>query len=254
MTLLAGALTIATSAAAQERPGTTKDAPRFANVWIGGPLDSIYSAEYARLQETCENVDTACFAAELDTTAVVLGPVWSSPDGDTVGHLAAALRPRGRYPYATLLYRPTQGPDVVVREDLGDWGYGVTLPLADRAEGWVRLRVPDADPPLWLPADIERRGFGVVDVYGLSGRLWRLGPAVGTDAGGGDATVPAGVYFVLEVADGTVRLRPEVPSDMPCGGEPRPAPASVPEFAVPLDALTRPDGRLAVEPAYPKGC
>lgn len=262
MTFLAVALTLAaTSAAAQERHDSGTDAPQFADVWIGGPLDSLYAAESARLQETCQPADTPCFAAELDTTAVTLIPVWSAPDGDPVGHLVSALRPRGRYPFATLLYRPEQGPDVVVREDVGDWGYGLTLPVAGRTEGWVGLRAPGATDPLWVPTDGERPGFGIVEVYGLAGRLWRLGPVPGTRADGASLTVPAGVYLVLEVADGTVRLRPEIPSDMPCGREPAdpgavPAadPGTVPEYTVPLDALTAPDGRPAVEPAYPKGC
>lgn len=253
--LLAVALTLtAAPAAAQQQPVTTKDAPLFANAWIGGPLDSVYSAEYARLQETCENVDTACFEAELDTTAVVLTRVRGSPGGDTVGHLLAALRPRGRYPYATLLYRPVQGPDVVVQEDIGDWGYGVTLPLADRTRGWVRLRVSHADAPLWLPADADDRGFGIVDIYGLTGRLWRLGPVDGTGGDGREVTVPEGVYFVLDVDDDAIRLRPELPTDMPCGEERAAPPGSVTEYSIPLDALEDPDGRLAVELAYPKGC
>lgn len=244
----------ATPAAAQERPDRANDAPRFANVWLGGPLDSIYSAEYARLQETCEPVDTPCFAEELDTAAVVLTPVWSSPGGDTVGHLVAALRLRGRYPFTTLLYRSRRGPDVVVHEDVGDWGYGVTLSLADQAEGWVRLRLPGADEPLWVPVDDQGPGFGVVDIFGLAERLWRLGPVAGTRADGTSVTVPAGVYFVLDVADGTIRLRPEAPWDMPCGDEPSPDPGPMPEYALPLEALTGTDGRLAMELAYPKGC
>jgi len=232
--------------------------PRFAEVWIGGPLDSVYNAEYARLQEACAPADAECFATELDTTALPLAPVWSDTGAvEPAGRLTAALRPRGRWPYATLRYHPDDGPAITIREDVGDWGYGVTLPLADTAAGWLRLTVPGAATPVWIPADARADGFGVVEVYGLEGRLWRLGPVIGTDDGTGEtAELPAGVYLVLDVSDGQLRLRPELPGDMPCGADPEPPvdPTSAPVYSVPLDRLQDADGLPAVEPAYPKGC
>ena len=254
------ALTLpATDGVAQEQPpGTVPDGPEFATVWIGEPLASLYTSEMARLREVCEPTEPACFETELDTAGVALAPVRGSPGGDTVGHLVAALRPRGRYPFTTLLFQSMEGSRIVVREDVGDWGYGITLPLADRADGWIRLLAPHAEVPLWVPTSAGGPGFGVVEVFGLPGRLWRLGPVSGAGPEGDRVTVPEAVYYVLEVSDGMVRLRPEVPADMPCGEEPTAEPAAeagtVPEYSIPLEVLTAPDGRLAVEPAYPKGC
>lgn len=241
-------------AAGQEDAGEPPP-PRFAEVWFGGPLDSLYSAEYARLDSLCEPAAPACFGERLDTTAVRLAPVWGTADAvEPAGWLWAQLGTVGRYPFARLLYRPDAGEEVVLVGDLGDWGYGTTLPVRDTTERRVRLVVPGVDVAVWVSREGGAPGFGVVEVHGLEGRLWRLGPVDAERPGGGPvAALPAGVYLVLEVADGVVRLRPEVPGDMPCG-EVEPDPAGVEIFRVPVRRLIGEDGLPAVEVAYPKGC
>lgn len=252
--VLSGGL-LPTSAAGQATSAPVH-APLFASVWIGGPLDSMYNAEYARLQAACPASDARCFEQELDTTSVVLTPAWPAPGApEPAGHLVAALRARGRYPHATLLYRPTDGPEVTLREDLGDWGYGVTLALADTVAGWIRPIFVEVDVDLWIPAEGASPGFGAMEIYGLEGRLWRLGPVAATrQSDGVRAELSRGVYFFLEVSGGAASLRPETASDMPCGEEGADRREQVPVYTVPLDRLVGVDGLPVVEPAYPKGC
>ena len=223
---------------------------------MGGPLDSIYNAEYQRVQTACAGAGDACHEAELDTTAVRLSPVWSSPaGGEPSGWLVARLRARGAGPYAGLLFASAEGVEVALVDDLGDWGYGSTLDVVEARDGWVRPWLPALAGEHWLGPD-GGPGLGVVDgPYGLEGRLWRLGPVAASGPGGG-IELPQGVYMVVEVRDGTVRLRPELPEDMDCG-EPIDATAtapSAPVHEVSLERLLDASGRPSVQVAYGRGC
>lgn len=248
---------VVTPAGAQA-PGTTRDPVvpdlRFADVWLGGPLDSIYNAEYARLAEACAGQADACHEAGLDTTAVRLGPTFSEPGASQPsGWIAARLRARGRWPYAGLVFVHAEGGEVPLIDDVGDWGYGTTLDLLDARGEWIRPRMLEAAGGHWIgpgPAP----GLGVVEgAYGLEGRLWRF-ESVSTASGAPE--VPGGVYLVLEVAGGVVTFRPEIPTDMACG-EPvdtAVSAAEVPVHRVPVARLLDPDARPRVEVAYPRGC
>jgi hypothetical protein len=209
---------------------------------MGGPLDSLYNAEYQRLATTCRGAGDACYLRELDSTAVRLAPVWSSPGASQpVGWLATRLRARGAYPYAGLLFVGADGREVPLAEDLGDWGYGATLDLLEFRTGWLRPWLLQPAGDYWLQTD-GGPGFGVVEgPYGLEGRLWRL--------------EPAGTFMVLSVEAGVVRRRPELPFDMACG-EPVDSAAypAVPVQSVPLAELLDPAGRPRVEVADPRGC
>lgn len=255
--LLATWSSSAAPAAGQDDPAAPPP-PLFADVWIGGPLDSLYNAEYARLHVLCEPVDPACFTNGVDTTAALLAPVRDEPGAtEPAGWLIARLGASGTYLYATLLYRSGDGGVTVLVEDLGDWGYGTTLPLAETAGEWLLVAAPAVDAPMWLSRD-GTAGFGVAEVFGLEGRLWRLGPVEDArTAGGGHATIPAGVYLVLDVAADGVRLRPELPADMPCGDpidDAEKTTERVPVYEVPLERLIDRNGLPTVEKAYPKGC
>lgn len=242
---------LAAPCAGQERPETP--VPLFAEVWVGGPLDSIYTAEYARLNEVCGS-DDACFRERLDTTAVRLAPVWSGPtDSEPGGWLAARLATDGRWPRGVLLYR-TDGLEIILRQDLGDWGYGVTLPLADTTSDRLSPIFPQLSGSAWLPRS-DARGWGVLAVFGLEGRLWRLDSVQGRRLSDGEnVELPPGVYMALEVTGGHVVLRPEIPSDMPCGEIEEPDPEAPPAYEVPLERLVGPEGIPRVDVAYPKGC
>jgi uncharacterized protein (TIGR02246 family) len=230
--------------------------PLFAGVWMGGPLDSIYNAEYQRVQTVCAGAGDACYQTELDTTAVRLAPVFPSPDvGEPSGWLAARLRARGAWPYAGLLFVSAEGVEVPLIDDLGDWGYGSALDLVEARDGWLRPWMLAPAGGHWLGPE-GGPGLGLVDgPYGLEGRLWRLGPVVASGPGGG-AELPEGVYMVLEVRGGTARLRQELPEDMACG-EPIDSTALAPPapvHEVPLAQLLDASGRPRVQVAYGKGC
>lgn len=225
--------------------------PQFVGVWLGGPLDSLYNAEYARVQEACRGAGEACYAQELDTTAVRLAPVWAIPRASQpAGWLVARLRPRGAFPYATLLFAGPDGTQVPLIEDLGDWGYGMTLDLVEARDGWLRPWILQATAAPWISPE-GGPGFGILEgPFGLEGRLWRRVAAAAISDG-----LPDGVFMVLAVSDGVVRYRAELPSDMDCG-EPlpgTPVPAVSPR-EVPLTRLLDALGRPLVELAYPRGC
>lgn len=231
--------------------------PVFVEAYVSGPLDSVYNAEYQRVQTTCQGEPTECYVAELDTTAVRLASVWTSPEAtEPVGWLAARLRPQGRYPYAGLVFLESDGREVPLVDNVGDWGYGMTLDLVEARGQWIRPWLLQPAGDYWLNADAGP-GFGVVEgPYGLEGRLWRLRPmrlpagATGTDV------LPEGVYMVLSAEDGVVRLRAEVYEDMPCGEPPDPAVdrATPTVHVLPLERLLDAAGRPTVATAYPKGC
>lgn len=228
-----------------------QDAPQFVEAYFSGPLDSIYNAESARLEGVCRGQPAACFGTELDTTAVALADVFAAPGAaEPAGRLAARLRPRGRYPYAGLVFLATDGRQVPLFDDVGDWGYGMTLDLAEaRDDGWIRPWLLAPAGPFWLRGSGDV-GFGVVEgPYGLEGRLWQLGPV---QAGG--ATLPEGVYMILAVEAGVVRLRAEAPQDMPCGDDPPAGAPTPPVHRVPLAALLDGAGRAVVRTAYSRGC
>lgn len=243
---LACAITAACASAQDTEPRFPP--PRFVDVWLGGPLDSIYNAEYQRLSKACSGRGDACWVQELDTTAVQLTPVWQNADGEeSVGWLVARLRTDGRWPRAALLFQGLDGDEVTLRDDLGDWGYGTTLALRDAREGRLQPWLIEPAGDFWIGESEPSAGFGIVEgPYGLVGRLWRLGP---------DVELPSGVYMILELDDGRVRFRPEIPRDMDCG-EPVDSSASdpVPVYEVPLARLLDVDGRPRVEVAYGKGC
>lgn len=239
-----------------QAPTGARNAPLFVDAWIGGPLDSVYTAEYTRIQDVCRGQGDACYHAELDTTAYRLAPVYPEPEAvEPAGWLAVRLQPRGAWPYASMLFVDQAGRQTTLIDDVGDWGYGTNLDVSEARDGWIRPGMLASVGGLWLGTE-SGPGFGVVDgPYGLEGRLWRLGPLpVGGPAG--DPVVPEGVYMVLNVVDGTVRLRPELPTDMECG-EPTDsaaAAATPPVYELALADLSDASGRPLVEVAYGKGC
>lgn len=234
----------------------TVPVPMFVTAYVSGPLDSIYNAEYQRLGDVCQGEPDTCWAENLDTTAVRLARYWPDAEAEApAGWLAARLRPLGRWPYAAMVVQPSEGRETTVLDDLGDWGYGMTLPVrafeGDRFQPWLL-----GDVGGWLDVD-GGPGFGIVEgPFGLEGRLWQLGPTDIPGTGGEEEalTLADGVYMVLSVVNGVVQLRPEVRSDMDCGGDERELPENPPVHDVPLERLLDADGRPQVEVAYGKGC
>lgn len=256
---------LACAAACTPEPARTQSPapPLFVEVWFGGPLDSIYNAEYQRLTTACAGAGDACWSENLDSTAMRLVAVHSSPNGAPVGWLATRLRANGQWPYAALLFRGVDGSEVGLIDELGDWGYGTMLDLRAVRGGWIQPWALAAVGDYWLDPSAEAPGFGVVDgPFGLEGRLWYFRPvgamAVGAGRGAGAAAadLPEAVYMILEVSDGTVRFRPETPADMACGEPVDPATAAAPVqvYAVPVAGVLDASGRPTVQVAYGRGC
>lgn len=233
---------------------TPEAPPTFIDVYVYGPLDSIYNAEYERLGALCQGEGDGCWVDNLDTTAVRLAPYWhESTGGEPAGWLSARLRTDGRWPYAALVAQADDGAETTLM-DLGDWGYGMTLAVQDVREERFRPWLLD-ELGGWL-AFGEAPGFGVVDgPYGLEGRLWTFEGFETPDTGGNSVEVAAGVYMVLSVEDGFVRFRRELPQDMPCEGDVEPVPVRDEDIrTVPISALLDDSGRPRVQVAYGKGC
>ena len=257
-------LTVATACVPDGAVTQGPEPPQFVEAWFGGPLDSIYNAEYQRLATACAGAGDTCWSANLDSTAVRLVPLHAEPAGaDTVGWLATRLRTHGQWPYAALVFQGADGGESTLVEELGDWGYGSTLDLRAIRDGWIQPWILAAVGDYWLDPAAEAPGFGVVDgPFGLEDRLWYFQPLQATlaEAGPGAAAAPVdlpeAVYMILEVSDGTVRLRAETPTDMACG-EPidsAAAAAPVPVYELSLASLLDATGRPTVQVAYGRGC
>ncbi|NNF12561.1 MAG: hypothetical protein HKN72_05040 [Gemmatimonadetes bacterium] len=231
------------------------DEPKFVDAYLHGPLDSIYNVEYQRLEELCRGQPEACWAQNLDSTAVPLARYWrGAGDDEPAGWLSARLRTQGRWPYAALVAQGDDAAAVTLIEDVGDWGYGMTVPIrqvqGDRFQPWFL-----AEMGVWLSLD-GGRGFSVLEgPFGLTGRLWYFQHLEAAGAVGESSIVPAGVYMVLGVENGQVRFRAEIPQDMPCGEDVDSVPTvEVEILEVPVEALLDEAGRPRVDVAYGKGC
>jgi hypothetical protein len=239
--------------------------PRFVPVWFEGAIASIYQAEYRRLSSECSGLGDACWVERLDSTAVPIVPAWDEPGAtEPVGRLVVRLRTEGQYPYAALLFQGTDGREVTVQADLGDWGYRSILDIRDWRDGFVQPWLLEPVGDYWITGSEESYDFIIGSPFGLEGNLWRFGPvqAVRARAEGAPAPstsdpaeLPLDVYMILEVRDGLVRFRREIPQDMDCEPMESASPsAAMPVYEVPLVRLLHPSGRPLVEFAYPKGC
>lgn len=258
LTVMAGAIIIMSLAPAplSAQTSAVDDGPRFALLWLGTRIDSLYQAEHARVRDVCASADTTCFIRELDTTPLRITRTYGAPDRlQPLGWLAAGLRTEGPWPYARLLHEPDEGAAVELMENVGDWGYGLTLPLMEVRGEWVRPAFPASSGLFWL-TDAEEDGDRFhVEVFGLAGLRWYAGPLRARRVQDGAVMeLPAAIYFVQEVERGRVRLRPTIPSDMPCDPDAPPDPEDVPFYDVPLSRLLGPDGVPTVRWADAKGC
>jgi hypothetical protein len=232
------------------------DGPRFALLWLGTRIDSLYQTEVARVRERCATADTTCFIRELKTTPLRITRTYGTPDRvQPLGWLAAGLRTEGPWPYVTLLHEPEEGAAVELMENVGDWGYGLALPLIEVRGDWVRPAFPASSGLLWFINAEEDSDRLVVEVFGLAGRRWYAGPLRARRVkDGAEVDLPNAIYFIKEVERGRVRLRPTIPSDMPCDPEGAPDPDDVAFYDVPLHQLLGPDDVPSVWWADAKGC
>jgi hypothetical protein len=119
-----------------------------------------------------------------------------------------------------------------------DWGYGPYFhqTILEREDGWFLLPEDPFPEAVWV--EIGRAGEPRVE------RPY-AGEVVGTAAGD---------MVVLEVVDGSVRVRPEQPADMWCDeGDPPPLEPFKETILTPADLYDQ-KGHLTIRPKYLRGC
>lgn len=192
-----------------------------------------------------------------------LAPVYARPDSTAprLGRIYAVTRWRTQpepekpvYLDVVLEFRPEKPVRPVAWIDgVDDWGDGVHTATRRVAGPWILLPHGVFGGEAWVRVEAEPAGPGLAGhVESIQGQLLRLyaGSAVHGQP------IPSGHYYGLREDSTTATLRPEVPSDMPCGDDvpPDPPPEAVPNYRVPISALFSSDGRPRFEVAYPEGC
>jgi len=166
---------LAVEVSAQGEDGTPP--LQFVAVWFGGALDSIYSAEYQRLSSECSELGDACWVERLDSTAVPIVPVWAEPGAaEPVGRLVARLRTDDRWPHAALLFQGTDGREVTLLAEMGDWGYRSILAIRDWRDGLFQPWLLEPVGDYWIGESEEGYGLIADPPFGLAENLWRFGP------------------------------------------------------------------------------
>lgn len=226
--------------------------------WFEGRiLDGPYTAVTDRLLEICGSYRADCFRKHHDPVEIVVDTLRGEPDAGAGarGILVARLVVRestGALDFR-LMARPANGGSERHLRWLGDWGYGVGFVVREWTEdGWVRLPGSVGVRGGWVST--ESGGLrGLVE--GPSDRAWRFEALEARRTSTGEMVwIEPGSYWILQVVDGTVRFRPEIPSDMPCGRSLPPDPPDPPVYEASVAAFFGPDGRPKLERAYPKGC
>lgn len=254
------------------RARSRRDGELWRLVWHprpGGVLDSAYRDARERLSGECRGGDGACLRDRHQPRDVVTDSVRAEPNmeaparGVLVARLGVQSPPDGAADRASLGYdlvfrsRAT-GRERVLRR-LGDWGYGVRWYVRARQGEWVSIPGTRG----WLNLGAGPIRGGLTSARGDLVTLEEPVTARRGDAGGDGPDVvrlPAGSYLVVRVREGTMWLRPERPSDMPCGRGGQKPEGGEPEggepgaLAIEVDALFRPDGTARIAATYPRGC
>ena len=135
---------------------------------------------------------------------------------------------------------PTGGAGKEFRPDLfdSDWGYGpyFHVTFLERRNTWFRLPEEPFAKNTWInAADLAAN------------------PEIRALAPGDIVTSPVGDLFVIGVAPGVLRARPEQPADMWCGDNPPPL-KPWKELRLPLRDVYTATGHLRLHIKYMRGC
>ncbi len=144
--------------------------------------------------------------------------------------------------------------EIVWREDVGDWGYGINEFVLDRRPGWVRLPPGPFGNEGWVRVvEYDQPNGFAGSVYSVVDNLLILDDVHATRAGTASTESVSGSVLIETIEAGWVHFRLEIPSDMPCGDEVAADPPMV-RYVAPVSHFVTSEGRPKFWLAYPKGC
>jgi hypothetical protein len=185
-------------------------------------------------------------------------PVHVAPaaDASSPGVLVARLNQELALEFT---YRPANGTPIAFKPDWveHDWGYTFLMQqtILDRQGDWYQLPPRPFPQAVWVhfpgrrEESEEQTRILRGDTYTLSKRV--IGRRKGMKA---VQTLEPGTYVVVAVGERTLEIRPEHPSDHPCGEETPPLPPNPRTYLVDAEQFYDADLHLQLHPAYTRGC
>jgi len=226
-----------------------------------GVLDSVLAAEGERLGLACPAGGAECQRAHDPSRVVPLDILRANPAvaAPAAGVLAAHVRVTDDgWLGADLVFvpmPPAQATAPVHLKSPGDWGYGVHIAVRH----WTTVTRPDGESRAWVRipgAGSVQGGWLALGQGGLRGWMTPAEEPVWAVATGDRAEL--GLAFdhfrILDIADGWVTMREEIPSDMPCGPDLPPDPLDPAVARLRVAELFTAGGMPRIEVAYPRGC
>lgn len=157
-----------------------------------------------------------------------------------------------------LYFRPEGSEELVVWNDsIGDWGYGIHTYSPETSENFVRL-LPNPFPEnSWVQIDTKSKDALKGYTESLVGRLIHIQKMNALNlTTQNNMLIEQGNYMVLKFTGDTYLIRPEIPTDMPCGEEEIGEfdDSMVVRYQVKFEKLVDKENKPRFKLAYPKGC
>jgi len=226
-----------------------------------GVLDSVMASEADRPGLACPAGRAECLRANDPSRVVPLDVLRERPEARSpaAGVLAAHVHVTDSgWLAADLVFvplPPTASTSALHLRPMGDWGYGVHLAVRH----WTVVTSSDGESREWVRipgAGSVGGGWLALGEGGLTGWMtpadepvWAVGPEGRAELG-----LAFDHFRILDIADGWVTIRAEIPSDMACGPDPPPAPPNAAVTRLQLSDLFSSTGMPRIETAYPRGC
>ncbi len=221
-------------------------------------INQDYQNESRRLLEECGGYNSACFGEKMNPIEWKLADVSESPDanGSIIGEIVAYLYV-GSEKYSGLQiglgFRPTGREDLVDwMRQIGDWGYGINFYIFRLVDNWIQLPSDPFPKSAWIRTD--NPNFNI-RVYSIKDMLLRLPEVPSTNIESREQEqLLSGNYLIVDVTAKHVVVRPEIPSDMPCGEDitdPSPLP---PTYEIDRKEMFDTNNKPRFFVAYPRGC
>lgn len=147
-----------------------------------------------------------------------------------------------------LQFRDNQGKNIKEQGIFDDWGYGIHLNVIDSANGFARLPDGYLGQNAWLLTKASRLPAGNAlsgTVTSYLNRLVSLPRLEAKRVSDGETTfIGRKNYLIEEFKNGTLTVREEIPSDVPCGLEdlPKIDVGTLERYEIPLQTLVRKNG------------